>query len=277
MIMNNWKNFLKNRGEWHGSFSQIAPSGELLDSVASILTIEVQEGDRLALFRLNRYSVGGYSEPPISETVQEYRSIGRQNIFFDTGSFSKGTIQLAPFADFVTEFGFIHQDRRLRFVQLFDSAHGFTRLVLIRECRHQSNQPERQVLTIDQLLGEWEGEATTAYADLRDPETSKTHLKIKQISADQLEQTLSWHNQTICSIAKVSANKLRFENEIATREMLLLPDGGSSDVPLTIPRHQPFFVEVGWMLSDRDRQRLIRNYTDQGEWVSSIHIIERKI
>lgn len=275
--MNNWKNFLKNRGEWRGNFTQVSPSGELLDSVASILTIEVFEDDLLALFRLNRYGAGGYSEPPISETAQEYRSIGRQNIFFDTGAFSKGTIQLAPFSEFITEFGFIHQNRRLRFVQFFDTEHYFTRLVLIRELRHQSIAPERPPLTVEQLLGEWEGEAVTAYADLRDPEICKTHLKVQQIDSDQIEQTLSWGDRTISSIAKIGSDKLHFGEGKNAREILLLPDGGSSNIPVQIQRHQPFFVEVGWLISDRDRQRLIRSYTDKGEWVSSTHVIERKI
>lgn len=275
--MNNWENFLKNRGEWHGSFVQVSPSGELLDSVSSILTIEVVEGDRLALFRLNRYGAGGYSEPPISETVQEYRSIGRHNIFFDTGAFSKGTIQLAPFSEFITEFGFINKNRRLRFVQFFDSEHYFTRLVLIREHRYQSNAPERPHLTVEQLLGEWEGEAVTAYADLSAPEICKTHLKVQQIDSDWIEQTLSWGDRNISSIAKISSEKLYFGEGETAREILLLPDGGSSNVPVQIQRHQPFFVEVGWLISDRDRQRLIRSYTDKGEWVSSTHTIERKI
>jgi Domain of unknown function (DUF3598) len=275
--MNNWKNFLKNRGEWRGNFTQVSPSGELLDSVASILTIEVFEDDRLALFRLNRYGAGGYSEPPISEIVHEYRSIGRQNIFFDTGAFSKGTIQLAPFSEFVAEFGLINENRRLRFVQLFDTEHHFTRLVLIRELRHLSTTPERPPLTVEQLLGVWEGEAVTAYADLRTPEAYKTHLKIQQIAPDRIEQTLSWDSHTISSRGSIGTNKLHFGEEKNAREILLLPDGGSSNTPVQIQRHQPFFVEAGWLVSTRDRQRLIRNYTEKGEWVSSTHIIEHKI
>jgi hypothetical protein len=273
----NWDNFLKNRGEWHGSFTQVSPSGELLDSTASILTIEVLEGDRCALFSLKRYGAGGYSEPPISEFTQEYRSISRQNVFFDTGAFSKGTLQLAPLSDFGAEYGFVGENRRLRFVQLFDSEHHFTRLVLIREGRAKTNAPERPPLTVEQLLGVWEGEAVTAYADWRDPDTYKTHLKIEQIDPDRIEQTLSWGDRTFSSIGKIGDNKLYFGEGSKAREILLLPDGGSSHAPVQIQRHQPFFVEAGWLESDRQRQRLIRNYNDKGEWVSSVHVIERKI
>jgi hypothetical protein len=273
----NWENFLKNRGEWHGSFAQVAPSGEILESLPSILTIDVLDGDRAALFSLKRYGAGGYSEPPISESEQELRSIGRQNIFFDTGAFSKGTLQLAPFTEFITEFGFVNENRRLRFVQLFDAEHHFKRLVLIREGRAETNALERPPLTVEQLVGIWEGEAVQAYADLRNPETYMTRLTIQQIDADRVEQTLAWGDRTFSSIGKIGINKLYFSEDNRAREILLLPDGGSSQVPVQIQRGQPFFVEAGWLLGDRDRQRLIRNYNDKGEWVSSVHVVERKI
>ncbi|MEB3174709.1 MAG: DUF3598 family protein, partial [Cyanobacteriota bacterium] len=33
----NWENFLKNQGEWRGSFTQVSPTGEILGSTPSIL------------------------------------------------------------------------------------------------------------------------------------------------------------------------------------------------------------------------------------------------
>jgi len=273
----NWENFLKNRGEWHGTFTQVAPTGELLDSVPSILTIAALEGDRLALFRVRRFGAGGYSEPPIAETQQELRTIGNQSIFFDTGAFSKGTMQLAPFAEFITEYGFIAENRRLRFVQLFDTEHYFTKLVLIREFRHQTAASERQPLTAAQLLGVWQGEAVTAYADLSNPEIHQTRLEIQQIDTDRLAETYAWGNHKTTAIATIRPNQLYFGEEKPARTVLLLPDGGSSHVPNQIQRHQPFSVEVGWLINDHERQRLIRSYNHKGEWVSSTHVIEYKI
>jgi Domain of unknown function (DUF3598) len=59
--------------------------------------------------------------------------------------------------------------------------------------------------------------------------------------------------------------------------VLLLPDGASSNTPLQVNHRQPFFVEAGWLLSDNERQRLIRSYNDKGEWISSTHVIEHRL
>ena len=162
---NNWTNFLKNLGEWRGSFTKVSLEGELLDSTPSILSLEGLEDDRLVRFRLRRFGSGGESEPPISDYQQEYRSLGRQIIFFDTGAFSKGSLQLAPFAEFGAEYGFVAENRRLRFVQLYDRQGNLSSLVLIREFRDGTDAHERPTLTVEQLLGTWEGMACTAYPD----------------------------------------------------------------------------------------------------------------
>ena len=54
MIENNWKNFLKNLGEWQGSFTSVSLEGELLNSTPSILSLEGREDNKLVLFRLRR-------------------------------------------------------------------------------------------------------------------------------------------------------------------------------------------------------------------------------
>ena len=273
----NWHNFLENLGEWQGSFTDVSVTGELQESTPSILSLAGSEDNQLVRFRIRRYGADGHDAAPVSDYEQEYRSIGRQNIFFDTGAFSKGTLQLAPFSEFGAEYGFIQENRRWRCVQLFDTEHNFVNLVLIREFRQGTNAVERPPLTVDQLVGKWEGQAVTAYADLRNPDHYTTSLEINQMDVDRLEQKLSWGNQTIVGNAKIVGNRLRFENGQTPREILLLPDGGSSNVPLQIQRHKQFFVEAGWLVSDNQRQRLIRHYSEKGEWVSSTHIIERKM
>jgi Domain of unknown function (DUF3598) len=272
----NWDNFLKNIGEWAGSFTEVSPSGELLGSTLSILSLAGQEDNQLVKFRIRRYGAGGYDSAPVSDNVQEYRSIGRPNIFFDTGAFSKGTIQLSPISEFGAEYGFVDQDRRFRLVQLFDSEHNFINLVLIRELRSGTTATERPPLTVDQLVGKWRGQAVTAYADLRNPDHYTTNLEIIQIAGDRLAQKLTWDDQIISTTAQIVGNKLRYESGKNPREILLLPDGGSSNVPLHIRRHEPFFVEAGWLVSSHERQRLMRSYNEKGEWVSSTHVIEQK-
>lgn len=271
----NWDNFLKNAGEWVGTFTQVSTDGELLGSTPSILTLEALEANQLVKFRLRRFA-NGTNEQPTSDTVQEYRSLGKQAVFFDTGAFSKGSLQVAPFSEFGAEYGFVGADRRSRLVQLFDKQSCFASLTLIRELRSGTDAKLRPDLTVEQLLGKWAGKACTFYSDWQDPQTFETSLEIKQVG-DSLEQKLSFGDRTITSTARIDGNILHFEAGVMPRKVLLLPDGASSNTPLQISHRQPFFVEAGWLLSDDERQRLIRSYNDKGEWISSTHVIEYRV
>ena len=272
----NWDNFLKNLGEWRGSFTGVSISGELQDSTPSLLNLTGLEDGKLVTFRLRRFGSGDYTAPPISDTQQEYRSLGKQAVFFDTGAFSKGSLQVAPFAEFGAEYGFVSPNRRLRYVQLFNKQGEFTSLILIREFRSGTEAIERPYLNVEQLYGKWTGVAHTVYPDWQPPDTIATSLTIREIGNGRLEQELSFAGRTISSIAKIDGHQLNFEGEVP-RRILLLPDGGSSNVPLTISHRKSFFVETGWLVSDNQRQRLMRNYNDKGEWISSTHIIENRV
>jgi Domain of unknown function (DUF3598) len=270
----NWDNFLQNLGEWHGSFTTFSAAGETLSNIKSILNLVASEENKLVKFQVRRYGAEGYNSVPTTDFTEEYRTIGRQNIFFDTGAFSKGTIQISPVSDFAAEYGFVAKNRRLRFVQLFDMDRNFSKVVLIREFLADTESIEQPLLTVDRLVGRWIGQATTAYADLRNPDVIETCLEIQKIGSDKLQQTLIFGNRIISSTALITENKLIFTD--TNREILLLPDGGSSNVPLQVNSRTPVFVEAGWLLTDTDRQRILRNYNDKGEWVSSTHVIEQK-
>ncbi|MFO5493458.1 MAG: DUF3598 family protein, partial [Cuspidothrix sp.] len=77
-MTSNWENFLKNLGEWRGSFTKISPDGEIINSTPSILNLEAFDNDQAVLFRLRRFDASGYDSPPMEDYQQEYRSIGRQ-------------------------------------------------------------------------------------------------------------------------------------------------------------------------------------------------------
>ncbi|MFM8293073.1 MAG: DUF3598 family protein, partial [Microcystaceae cyanobacterium] len=81
MMESNWQNFLKNLGEWRGSFTNVSLTGEILGSTPSILTLEGFEDNQLVRFRLRRFAEGSYDDPPSQDYVQDYRSVGPQNIF----------------------------------------------------------------------------------------------------------------------------------------------------------------------------------------------------
>jgi hypothetical protein len=277
MMDNNWGNFLKNLGEWHGSFTSVSLEGDLLDSTPSILNLEGFENNQLVRFRLRRFSSGGYSEPPLSDYSQEYRSLGKQAVFFETGAFSKGSLQLAPFSEFGAEYGFVSENRRLRFVQLYDGQGNLSRLILIREFRSGTNARERPPLMVEQLFGQWQGKAWTVYSDWQPSETYATHLEVKDMDGGRLQQKLSFGDRILTSTARIDGNILHFEDGATPRKLLLLPDGTSSNTPLHLKLRQSFFVEVGWLVTDSERQRLIRSYNEKGEWVSATHVIERRV
>ena len=274
---NNWNNFLKNLGEWRGSFTRVSLEGEILDSTLSILTLEGLEDNQLVRFRLRRFAQGNYDSEPSQDYVQDYRSVGNQIIFFETGAFSKGPFQFAPFSQFGAEYGFVAGDRRLRFVQLYDQDGNLSSLTLIREFRQGSDAQERPNLTLEQLLGTWEGKAEIVYPDWTPSESLSTRLEIQKIASDRLEHKLSFGQHTITSIARIDENKLIFEDGATPRQILLLPDGTSTNAPLKLELRTSFFVEVGWLVEPNERQRLIRSYNEKGQWVHSTFVRERKI
>lgn len=275
-MTNNWENFIKNIGEWRGSFTQISPQGEILKSTPSILNLEAIDNNQGVLFRLRRFDGSSEDSLPIQDYQQEYRFLAKENIFFNTGAFSKGTLQLGPFTDFGAEYGFIDENRRSRLVQLYDQQGNFSNLTLIREFRSGTDAKERPPLKVEHLIGRWEGKAHTVYSDLRPSEINISYLEIKKIDNGYLEQQLSFAGQNMSSQAKIAGNKLIFDNQGNIREILLLPDGISSNIPVKLELRKPFFIEAGWLVRENERQRLIRSYNEKGEWVSSTHVIEIK-
>jgi hypothetical protein len=271
-----WENFLKNMGEWRGSFTQLSLQGEVLRDTPSILQLTEVEPGTVRLW-LRRFGNGGTDTPPTQDYQEDYRTLGRQLVFFETGAFSKGSLLLSPISEFGAEYGFVAPNRRSRLVQLYDLAGNFASLTLIRECRNGTDATEQPPLTVDQLLGVWQGEATTVEADWPTPKTEATQLEVRQISDQQIEQRLSFGDRQLVSQARIIGQCLQFESGSAPRQVTLLPDGASSNVPVQLLRGQPFFVEAGWLVTPTERQRLIRSYNAKGDWTGATHVIEHKV
>ena len=238
-----WSNFLRNLGEWHGVFSAFTPAGDHLSDTPSILSLESGEADpsgriTMVQFRLRRFGSSDRQGEPISDISQEYRSLGRQVVFFESGTFCKGTLQLAPATASGAEFGFVAGDRRHRLVMLHDAEGRPDRLVLIREFRVGSDAPERPLLHADQLMGSWHGLSATVTADWAEPDGADAKLEV----------TPAWLN-----------------------ELVLLPDGGYALVPQHVSHREAVVLEAGWLLAPDRLERLIRRYDRSGAWQSSTH------
>lgn len=242
-----WQHFLENLGAWRGSFTAISPSGAVLSDVPSLLSLEPGERDAagaitLVRFRLRRYANGPQAEAS-SDLQQDYRSLGRQVVFFATGTFCKGSLQLAPGTEFGGEFGFLHGDRRHRLVLLYDAGGSRDRLVLIREYREGGTGTACPPLTPAQLQGSWRGREATISADWPEPDSRDLALTL---DGSELE-ALQW-----------------------------LPDGGYCRWPEQVSHRQAFSVEAGWLTGPDRLERLVRHYDGSGAWRSASHaVLER--
>ena len=272
-----WDCFLKNLGEWHGSFTRFSPQGAETVDTPTLVTLEGLNDYK------NVHQVVRYLPPdePSRDVVVDYSSLNRSILFFENGAFSQGSMQWGPYSTFGGEFGLIDNQvgdgtRRLRMVELYSTDSQLERVVLIREKLPHSDIPERPTLTVDSLLGEWHGEATTLYADLSSPQKFSSHLSIKQKDHNHLEQTLSFENRTISSTARIEGSRLLFGENDFLIQVMLLPDGASCNCPLKVTSGHNFVLEMGWLLQPNIRQRIIRSYNEKGNWVSCTLVTEKK-
>ncbi|MGI0495334.1 DUF3598 family protein [Alkalinema pantanalense CENA528] len=265
-----WECFLENLGEWQGSFDRFLISGELLEAVPSHLVLEEIEPQKARL-TLKRDSPK-YPAP----LVQEYSSFNRGLLFFENGAFSQGSLQFSPIAQFGGEFGFVHRDRRLRMVQLFESDNQLKNIILIREQRVGSQAPEQPALQVDDLVGTWEGHAIALTPEWQTT-TFHSTLTIERLSPDRLQQTLTFANHTLTSTAVIAGSTLHFADGAQPYQITLFPDAASATFPIVPQPGQAFFLEAGWMPEPGLRLRLIRRYDASGAWVNATLVTERKI
>ena len=276
-----WESFLQNLGEWHGSFTQLSTRGEVLQDTPSIISLEGFNDNKTVRLKLRRFSPNpsGVGEPEVSELVREYQTLGRDILFFENGAFSQGTIQLAPYSECGAELSFIYNYRRLRFALTYNTDGNLSTLILIREKQLDKNIPERPPLTVEDLLGEWEGEAVTMYPDWRSPDFYSTKMQLHLESSDRLVSKITFGSNAtvISSSARIDGSVLHFNKGASPVQVLLLPDGGSYTLPVKIELRKPVFFEAGWLVEPDLRFRMIRSYNERGEWVSLTLVTERKV
>jgi hypothetical protein len=272
-----WECLLKNLGEWQGSFTRFSPQGEQLEDTPSVVSLEGLNENQTIRQIVRRFPPG----QPVDEKVLEYSSLNRSTLFLENGAFSQGSIQWGPFSEFGAELGLIEGNRRVRLVQLFDREGKLSQLTLIREKLAGTDTPEGSALTLEQLLGEWEGEAVTIYPDWRSSDTYPTRLKLDRDDTNRLVQQLTFGTgasvRTITSSARVNGSILHFDQSPLPVQVLLLPDGASSNCPVAIKPNHFFVLEVGWLVQPNQRQRLVRSYSDKGEWVSLTLVREQRV
>ncbi|WP_204138160.1 DUF3598 family protein [Halomicronema sp. CCY15110] len=269
-----WERLLKNAGRWVGSFTQMSPTGEVLADTPTVVELTPLDHDNLMRQTITKQPPG---EPP-QETVLQYRTLAKSVLFLDNGAFSQGSMQWGPFSEFGAELGLIADNHRLRLVQLFDQNRDLHQLTLIREHLDGTTPSTRPPLQVDDLVGTWTGKATMVYPDLRPDDSYATRLSITHHN-HTVTQTLEFGDEgpSIQSQGVVSGDRILFTSGSQPVQVLLLPDGVSSTCPMAITPRQPLFLEVGWLVTPTHRQRLIRQYSAQGTWLSLTLVVETKV
>lgn len=266
-----WECLLQNLGNWQGSFARLSPQGILLEDIPSETILELKE-DR----RTMRQTVRRFIDGQPKDLVLEYASLNKSTTFFENGAFCQGSLQLAPYTEFGAEIGLIYGDRRLRLVSLYDKAAQLERITLIRERLLHSGNSERPTLTLNDLLGKWEGEAITITADWSEPEVISTKTEWNQ-DGDRVTMSSQMGTQSLTSNAIINSLQpqiLNFPQEQV--QTLFLPDGASLTCPMAIAPRQSFYLSVSWLLEPHLHQRMIRAYDSKGAWSSLSLVTERK-
>ena len=273
-----WECLLQNLGCWQGSFTRLSTNGEILEDIPSETSLELKADNQTMRQVVRRF----YDGQP-QDLVLEYRTLNRSTNFFENGAFSQGSLQFAPYTEFGAELGLIYSDRRLRLVALYDKASQLDRFTLIREHLPDHTTPERPPLTLNDLLGKWEGEAITIASDWLEPEVMPTITEWQQ-EGDRVIMSLQMQTpmgaKAIASIARLDPDNsqiLHFEQEGLPIQTLFLPDGASVTYPQAIATRQPFRLSLSWLLEPNLHQRIIRAYDLKGGWSSLTLVTERKV
>lgn len=272
-----WDCIRENLGEWSGSFTKLSPQGQALADTPSRLVLEELSGDRIQL-SLTRTPPG---QAP-NEIVRSFSKPGPGPLvpFLETGAFSQGSTYWSTVSQAGAELALTAPDRRLRLVLLYGGAgqgrSSLQDITLIRESRAGSGATESPKLMVEQLLGTWIGSCVSYFPDGRVAAPFASEL-VLQRQGDRLLQLLQFGDHRLETSGVIEGDVIRFEGAPQPVQVLLLPGGGSATCPLQVQPQQPFFLELGWLLDARHRQRLIRRYDVQGNWESLTLVREEKL
>ncbi|MEO1403061.1 MAG: DUF3598 family protein [Cyanobacteria bacterium J06635_1] len=290
-----WDNIRKNLGEWHGSFTQYSPEGIWVKETPSVLTLrEDQPGQQMTLV-LDRTPPSGITDTTVRKF--SYPGPAPYVYFFETGAFSQGGLQYSS-SQFGAELALTQDNQRRRCVQMYagnaDHTSHLTYITLIQEQQGEPAAERLPALTLANLQGRWVGKAKVVLArtaseglSISAPsEPSAWHLSgstpsMADSTTDSIEHPVRYkttigeiYHQAV--VATLQGQRLVAQDDLPW-QMLLLPDSTYCILPQQIYPGRPFTLEMGWLITPCQCQRLLRCYNAQGEWTHLIFAIDEKI
>lgn len=276
-----WDYIRKNIGKWQGSFIQFSPDATQVSETPSVLTLEEDRPNQHMTLVLKRTPPG---QP--AHTVERdlgYPGAAPYICFFPTGAFSQGAMHRRPWSSFGSEFSLLAHGQRRRLVQLYKGTasgeHSLDYVTLIPE-QHPSHGIGPQIghqtmdqLTLDTLLGTWQGERLLIPATMEPPQVQTSHWQALR-SGDQL--LLTWEADTEPQ-RFTPMDRSRWQAVDHPLQLWLLPGNVSCTVYPELPRQHSARLELCWYLSPHQRQRIVRDYGSDGSWLATSLILETNV
>ena len=286
-----WNYIRKNVGEWRGWFRQFATDATWVRDTPSVLTLEEDRPNQHMTLVLKRTPEG---KP--SQTVKRelgYPGATPYICFFPTGAFSQGAIQRRPWSSFGAEFSLLSDHRRMRLVQLYNGAasgeHILEYVTLIPEYRPTgtsekiSAAPAAERLPLDSLLGTWQGSSIYLPATMETPLLGTSHWQAKTSGADLVISDHTFSDHTFLDRTDGTDGKTQCFRAIdphrwqaGPMQYWLLPGNVSCTVYPQLPRDHQARIELCWYLSPQRRQRIVRDYDNQGNWIGTFLALETR-
>lgn len=275
-----WAYIRKNIGEWQGAFIQFSPEGTRISKTPSVLTLEEDCLNQHMTLILKRTPQGKPTHT--MERDLGYPGAAPYICFFPTGSFSQGAMQRRPWSSFGSEFSLLANNRRMRLVQLYKGTasgeHRLDYVTLIPEYRsaeganaEAKGAKELPSLALDKVLGTWQGDSLDLHATMDSPCVASTHWQAKGLGDDVII-SVNGESQRFVAI-----DQYRWQAVDSPLQLWLLPGGASCTVYPKLPKQYSARLEFCWYLSSQQRQRIVRDYDRDGNWVGTSLMLETRI
>lgn len=279
-----WSYIRKNIGEWRGCFIQFSSAANPVSETPSVLILEEDCPNQHMTLVLKRTSQGKNTH--ILERDLGYPGAVPYICFFPTGAFSQGAMQRRPWSSFGAEFSLLFDQQRMRLVQLYKGTasgdHTLDYVTLIPEYRFpDKGRPAETVtahLSMDSLLGTWQGESLYLPATMETPQIGTSYWQA-ECSNDQLLLSFAPESNLQKAVSQrfTRVDQHRWQAVENPLQLWLLPGNISCTVYPQLPRNYGAQLELCWYLSIHQRQRIIRDYDDAGNWLGTSLNLETRV